>query len=150
MPVADFDLATAESAFRIRFFGALANVSAAAPHIREGGSVTLTSGSARTRPGAGWSLAAAICGGTTSLAKALAIELAPLRVNVVEPGIIRSPLWSGMSDDDQQAMFAQQAEVVPVGRVGEVTDVAQAFVYSMTQGFMTGTSIPVDGGALLV
>jgi NAD(P)-dependent dehydrogenase (short-subunit alcohol dehydrogenase family) len=86
----------------------------------------------------------------TSLAGALAVELAPVRVNVVEPGIVRSPLWSGMSASDQQAMYEQQAAVLPVCLVGEVDDVARAFVYAMTQEFMTGTSIPVDGGALLV
>jgi NAD(P)-dependent dehydrogenase (short-subunit alcohol dehydrogenase family) len=86
----------------------------------------------------------------TSLAKALAVELAPLRVNSVEPGVVRSPLWSGMSRADQDGLFALQAEVVPVGRVGEVEDVAQAFVYAMTQSFVNGASIPVDGGALLV
>jgi NAD(P)-dependent dehydrogenase (short-subunit alcohol dehydrogenase family) len=125
-------------------------VSAGAKHIRPGGSITLTSGSARTRPDAGWAVASSLCGATTSLAGALAVELAPVRVNVVEPGIIRSPLWSGMSADDQQAMYQQQAEVLPAGRVGEVQDVARAFLYAMTQSFMTGTSIPVDGGALLV
>jgi NAD(P)-dependent dehydrogenase (short-subunit alcohol dehydrogenase family) len=55
-----------------------------------------------------------------------------------------------MSAEDQEAMYRQQAAALPAGRVGEVGDVAQAFVYSMTQTFMTGTSIPVDGGALLV
>ncbi len=108
----------------------------------------MTSGSARTRPGAGWSLGARISGAVTSLTKALAVELAPIRVNCVEPGIVRSPLWSGMSPDEQQ-MFDQQADVVPVGRVGEVDDVARAFRYAMTQTFSSGASIPVDGGALL-
>jgi NAD(P)-dependent dehydrogenase (short-subunit alcohol dehydrogenase family) len=136
--------------FQVRFFGALNAVSIAAKQIRGGGSITLTSGSARTRPAAGWSVASSLCGAMTSLAGALAVELAPLRVNVVEPGIVRSPLWSGMSTEDQQAMYDQQAEQLPGGRVGEVDDVAQAFIYSMTQSFMTGTSIPVDGGALLV
>jgi NAD(P)-dependent dehydrogenase (short-subunit alcohol dehydrogenase family) len=150
MPVEGMNLDQARGFFQVRFFGALNAVSIGAAHIRPGGSVTLTSGSARTRPGAGWSVAASLCGATTSLARALAVELAPVRVNVVEPGIVRSPLWSGMSADDQQAMYDQQAATLPAGRVGEVDDIARAFVYSMTQKFMTGTSIPVDGGALLV
>jgi NAD(P)-dependent dehydrogenase (short-subunit alcohol dehydrogenase family) len=150
MPIDGMNLDQARGFFQIRFFGALNAVSIAAKHIRREGSITLTSGSARTRPGAGWSVASSLCGATTSLAGALAVELAPIRVNVVEPGIVRSPLWSGMNAEDQQAMFDQQAATLPAGRVGEVEDVAQAFLYSMTQSFMTGTSIPVDGGALLV
>jgi NAD(P)-dependent dehydrogenase (short-subunit alcohol dehydrogenase family) len=150
MPVDGMNIDQARGFFQVRFFGAVNAVSIAAKHIRPSGSITLTSGSARTRPGAGWSIASSLCGATTSLAGALAVELAPLRVNVVEPGIIRSPLWSGMSAEDQQAMYDQQAELLLGGRVGEVDDVAQAFIYSMTQSFMTGTSIPVDGGALLV
>jgi NAD(P)-dependent dehydrogenase (short-subunit alcohol dehydrogenase family) len=150
MPVDGMDLDRARGFFRIRFFGALNAVSIAAKRIRPGGSVTLTSGSARTRPGSGWAVASSLCGATTSLAGALAVELAPVRVNVVEPGIIRSPLWSGMSAEAQQAMYEEQAALLPAGRVGEVDDVARAFVYSMTQPFMTGASIPVDGGALLV
>lgn len=150
MPIDGLNLDQARGFFQIRFFGALNAVSIAAKHIRREGSITLTSGSARTRPGAGWSVASSLCGATTSLAGALAVELAPIRVNVVEPGIVRSPLWSGMNAEDQQAMFDQQAATIPAGRVGEVEDVAQAFLYSMTQSFMTGTSIPVDGGALLV
>jgi NAD(P)-dependent dehydrogenase (short-subunit alcohol dehydrogenase family) len=150
LAVDGMDIAAARDFFQIRYFGALSAVSIGWPSIREGGSITLTSGSARTRPGAGWSVPASICGAVTSLAKALAVELAPLRVNSVEPGVVRSPLWSGMSREDQDGLFAQQAEVVPVGRVGEVEDVAQAFVYAMTQSFVNGASIPVDGGALLV
>lgn len=150
MPVNGLDIDRARGFFQVRFFGALNAVSVASKHIRPGGSITLTSGSARTRPGAGWAVASSLCGATTSLAGALAVELAPLRVNVVEPGIVRSPLWSGMSVEDQQAMYGQQAELLPAGRVGEVEDVARAFIYSMTQTFMTGSSIPVDGGTLLV
>ena len=150
MPVDGMDIDQARGFFQVRFFGALNAVSIAAKHIRPEGSITLTSGSARTRPGVGWSVASSLCGATTSLGRALAVELAPIRVNVVEPGIVRSPLWSGMSTEDQQAMYDQQAAALPMGRVGEVHDVALAFLYSMTQSFMTGASIPVDGGALLV
>jgi NAD(P)-dependent dehydrogenase (short-subunit alcohol dehydrogenase family) len=150
MPVDGMDLDQARGFFQVRFFGALNAVSVASKHLRPGGSITLTSGAARTRPGAGWSVASSVCGATTSLAGALAVELAPLRVNVVEPGVVRSPLWGAMSLEDQQAMYAQQAGFLPASRVGEVEDVAQAFLYAMTQTFMTGTSIPVDGGALLV
>jgi NAD(P)-dependent dehydrogenase (short-subunit alcohol dehydrogenase family) len=150
LPIDALDIERARGFFEVRYFGALNAVSAAAPHLRQGGSITLTSGAARTRPGAGWSVASSVCGATTSLAGALAVELAPIRVNVVEPGVVRSPLWRGMSAEDQHALYRQQADALPAGRVGEVDDVARAFLYSMTQSFMTGTSIPVDGGALLV
>jgi NAD(P)-dependent dehydrogenase (short-subunit alcohol dehydrogenase family) len=150
LPVDGLDIDEARAFFQVRLFGALNVVSASAKHIRPGGSITLTSGSARTRPGAGWAVASSLCGATTSLAGALAVELAPIRVNVVEPGIIRSPLWSGMSAEDRQSMYQQQADLLPAGRVGEVHDIAHAFLYSMTQSFMTGASITVDGGALLV
>jgi NAD(P)-dependent dehydrogenase (short-subunit alcohol dehydrogenase family) len=150
MPVDGMNLDQARGFFQVRFFGALNAVSIGSKRIRPGGSITLTSGSARTRPGAGWSVASSLCGATTSLAAALAVELAPIRVNVVEPGIVRSPLWSGMSVEEQEAMYDGQAATLPAGRVGEVDDIARAFLYSMTQTFMTGTSIPVDGGALLV
>lgn len=150
LPVDGMDIDQARAFFQIRYFGALNAVSVGAKHISPDGSITLTSGAARTRPGDGWSVASSLCGATTSLAGALAVELAPIRVNVVEPGVVRSPLWSGMSAEDQQAMYSEQADLLPVGRVGEVQDVAQAFLYSMTQTFMTGTSIPVNGGALLV
>lgn len=150
LPARDMDVVAARRFFEVRYFGALTAASIAASSLRAGGSITFTSGSARVRPGSGWSVAASICGAMTSLTKALAVELAPLRVNVVEPGIVRSPLWSGMTEAEQEGMFAQQAALLPAGRVGEVSDVAQAFVYAMSQSFVTGTSIPVDGGALLV
>jgi NAD(P)-dependent dehydrogenase (short-subunit alcohol dehydrogenase family) len=149
-PIIGMDISAAQDFFQVRYFGALTTISAAAPHLHPEGSITLTSGSARTRPGAGWSLGASISGAVTSLTKALAIELAPIRVNCVEPGIIRSPLWDAMTETDRHQMYEQQGATLPAGRIGEVTDVAQAFIYAMTQTFTTGMSIPVDGGALLV
>jgi NAD(P)-dependent dehydrogenase (short-subunit alcohol dehydrogenase family) len=85
-----------------------------------------------------------------SLVRALAVELAPLRVNAVKPGVVRSPLWSGMSPEDEQALYDETGKVLPVGRVGEVTDIAAAYVYLMNQGYATGTIVTVDGGHVLV
>ncbi|WP_433203797.1 SDR family oxidoreductase [Dactylosporangium sp. CS-047395] len=145
VPLPDLDRATAASFFALRYFGALATVRAAAPHLRDGGSVTLTTGTATDRPAPGWTLGASLCGAMDALTRALAVELAPrLRVNAVKPGVIRSPMWSA-----PEAFYEQNAATVPLRRVGEVNDVARAFVYCMTQPFATGTIIPVDGGALL-
>jgi NAD(P)-dependent dehydrogenase (short-subunit alcohol dehydrogenase family) len=85
-----------------------------------------------------------------ALTTALAVELAPIRVNAVAPGLIRTPLWDAMSEADRQALYDQEAQRVPLGRVGEVADVARAYVYCMEQAFSTGTVITVEGGTLLV
>jgi NAD(P)-dependent dehydrogenase (short-subunit alcohol dehydrogenase family) len=150
MPISDLNLELARGFFQIRYFAALNCIHAARPHLRSGGSVTLTSGSAAERPGSGWALAASVCGAINSLTKALAVELAPIRVNAVAPGVVRSPLWSQLSQSDRDAMYTHVGESLPVDRVGEVDDIAQAYLYSMTQGYGTGTVIEVDGGAHLV
>jgi NAD(P)-dependent dehydrogenase (short-subunit alcohol dehydrogenase family) len=85
-----------------------------------------------------------------ALTRQLALELAPLRVNLVAPGVTRSPLWAGMSGDDEQTLYDGLAATLPVGRVGEPSDVALAYLYAMEQPMATGTSILVDGGAVLV
>ena len=144
------DLARARKAFELRYFGALGAVSAASAKIRRGGSVVLTTGAAGDRPNPGWSVAASICGAVDSLVRALAVELAPLRVNAVKPGVVRSPLWSNMSVEDQETLYDETSRLLPVGRVGEVTDIAAAYVYLMNQGYATGTIVTVDGGHVLV
>ena len=150
LEVGSMDLARARQAFQLRYFGALGAVSAAASKIRPGGSVVLTTGAAGDRPSPGWSVAASICGAMDSLVRALAVELAPLRINAVKPGVVRSPLWSDLSVEDQQTLYDQTSRLLPVGRVGEVTDLAEAYVYLMNQSYATGTIVTVDGGHVLV
>lgn len=133
-----------------RYIGALTVIAAVRESIREGGSIVLTSGNAGQRPSSGWALGASICGAMDALTRQLALELAPIRVNAVAPGVTRSDLWSNMSDADQQAMYEGLASSLPVGRVGETEDVALAYVYAMEQGMATGTVTLVDGGAVLV
>ncbi|WP_265565402.1 SDR family oxidoreductase [Streptomyces hygroscopicus] len=150
MPLETLDIEAARSFFTLRFFSALDAVRAAAPRLRAGGSVTLTTGIAKDRPGPGWAVAAGICGAVEALTKALAVELAPVRVNAVSPGVVRSPLWSGMSEGDRDAMFENIGKSLPVGRVGEVEDIAQAYLYLITQPYTTGSIITIDGGTVLV
>ncbi|SDY57295.1 NAD(P)-dependent dehydrogenase, short-chain alcohol dehydrogenase family [Asanoa ishikariensis] len=150
LTVKDMPLDQAQEFFGLRFFSALTAVKHAVPRIRAGGSITLTTGSAGERPSAGWSVAASICGAVSALTKALAIELAPVRVNAVAPGVTRSPLWAGLGEDAQDAYFRQVGEAMLVGRVGETDEIARAYAYLIDQPFSTGTILGVDGGALLV
>jgi NAD(P)-dependent dehydrogenase (short-subunit alcohol dehydrogenase family) len=149
MDMAALDLDKARDFFALRYFGALWAVHAAAPHLRAGGSITLTTGIAGRRPGRGWAVAASICGAVESLTWALAVELAPIRVNAVCPGVVRSPLWDSMSESDREQVYRDAAASIPAGRVGEVNDLAQAYLYCLTQPFATGSILTVDGGTSL-
>jgi NAD(P)-dependent dehydrogenase (short-subunit alcohol dehydrogenase family) len=150
--LADLTPEVIRSFWETRYVGALSVVRAAAQvgAVRDGGSIVLTGGNAGQRPGPGWALGASICGALEALTRQLALELAPVRVNLVAPGVTRSPLWSGMSPEDAQAMFDGLAATLPVGRAGETSDVALAYLYAMEQPMATGTSLTVDGGAVLV
>lgn len=136
--------------WNIRYWGAFAAVKDGAPKIRSSGSIVLTTGVAGVRPHKGWSVAASICSAMEGLTRALAVELAPIRVNAVSPGVVKSPLWDAMSEKDREAMYRAAGAALPVGRVGEVEDIAQAYLFLMKEGFSTGQVIVVDGGTVLV
>ena len=144
------DLSLARRAFDIRYWGALAAVKYGAPRIVQGGSIVLTTGVAALRPRSGWAFGASVCGAMEALTRALAVELAPLRVNAVSPGLIATNLWQNMSEEDRREMYEQAGKHLPVGRVGEARDVAGAYLFLMESAFATGQTVVVDGGAVLV
>ncbi|HEX4635702.1 MAG TPA: SDR family oxidoreductase [Rhizomicrobium sp.] len=148
--LADVDLAAAREFFALRYWGAYAAAKHAAPLIRSGGSITFTSGLAGQRPHSGWSVASSICSAMEGLTRALAVELAPIRVNIVSPGVVKSPLWSNMSEADRQGLYKAMAETLPLRHVGEPEEVAQAYLYLMKQSYGTGQRVTVDGGGALV
>jgi NAD(P)-dependent dehydrogenase (short-subunit alcohol dehydrogenase family) len=148
--LASTDLQQARSAFELRYWAALAAVKYGSPHIRPQGSVVLTTGIAGQRPRKGWVIAASVCGTIEALARALAIELAPIRVNAVSPGVVRTNLWQSMGAEEREALFANVGKALPVGRVGEASEIAQAYLFLMQEGFSTGQTVVVDGGAVLV
>jgi NAD(P)-dependent dehydrogenase (short-subunit alcohol dehydrogenase family) len=148
--LADIEVAAAKKYFDLRYFGAITAVRYGAPCINPGGSIVLTSGIASPRPGPGWFLGASICAAIEGFTRTISIELSPVRVNAVSPGVVRTNLWSGMSEADREGMYASVGGKLPVQRVGEAEDIAQAYLYCMKQSFMTGQILVTDGGTVLV
>jgi len=148
--VARTDLGAARDYMGVRLWGAWAAVKHGAPLVRPGGSIVLTSGIVARRPGRGWALGATITAAIEGFTRALAVEVAPVRVNAVSPGVVRTPLWSGMSEDEREAMYATRGASLPVGRVGEAEDLAEAYLFLMRERFATGQVVVVDGGGVLV
>jgi NAD(P)-dependent dehydrogenase (short-subunit alcohol dehydrogenase family) len=143
-PVRQLSLDDAHKAMESKFWGAYRVARAA--RIRDGGSLTIVSGFLSVRPSATSVLQGAINAALESLVRGMALEFSPVRVNAVSPGMIRTPLWSGMDDDKREAMFAAVAEKLPAKRAGEPEDIANAILYAAATPFTTGSTIVVDGG----
>ena len=148
--IVETNVATAREFFDLRYWGAFMAVKYAAARINAGGSVVLTGGIVSTRPNAGWSIGASICAAMDGFTRAMAVELAPVRVNLVSPGVIRTNLWSSIAETERDAFYEQVATALPVRHVGEAAQVAQAYIYLMKQPFVTGQILVTDGGAVLV
>jgi len=148
--IADTDIAKAREYFTLRYWGAFAAVKYAVPNINKGGSICLTSGIASQRPGAGWSLGSSICGAMEGFCRAMAVELAPIRVNVVLPGVTKTNLWDSIPAKDRESFYNTVANSLLVKRVGEAEEIAAAYIFLMKQTFATGQTLVVDGGAVLV
>jgi NAD(P)-dependent dehydrogenase (short-subunit alcohol dehydrogenase family) len=132
-------------AFDAKVIGALLLVK----HLRPTASVTLFSGIVAWRPRPGTAVTATTNGAVAFLAQALAVELAPVRVNAVSPGIIDSGAWDGMGADKDK-MFADVAARNPARRIGTTQDISTAVLGAITNPFLTGTVLHLDGGARLV
>jgi NAD(P)-dependent dehydrogenase (short-subunit alcohol dehydrogenase family) len=146
-PVRSLSLADAKIAMESKFWGTYRIARAA--KIRESGSLTFVSGFLSVRPSANSVLQGAINAALEALARGLALELAPVRVNAVSPGLIATPLWSGMADDKRDAMFAGAAQRLPARRVGQPDDIANAVMFLVTTPFATGSTVRVDGGGAI-
>ena len=146
-PVRGLSLDDARRAMESKFWGAYRVARAA--RIAEGGSLTFVSGFLSVRPSAGAVLQGAINAALEALARGLALELAPVRVNAVSPGLIETPLWSGLSEEKRTAMFAGAAERLPARRVGQPDDIARAVLFLASTPFATGSTVRVDGGGAI-
>jgi NAD(P)-dependent dehydrogenase (short-subunit alcohol dehydrogenase family) len=145
----EMEVASARRFFELRYWGAFTAAKHGHRNIRPGGSIVFTSGVASARPGPGWSVAASICSAMEGLTRALAMELAPVRVNIVSPGVVKTPLWRDMTAEAREALYAAQAQRLPVGHVGEPEEIAESYLYLMRQTYVTGQTLVVDGGGLL-
>jgi len=146
-PVRKLSLADARSAMESKFWGAY-HVARAAK-IKDGGSLTLVSGFLSVRPSKTSVLQGAINAALEALVRGLALELSPVRVNAVSPGLIDTPLWSKLDDGTRQAMFDATAERLPARRVGRPEDVANAILYLAATPFASGSTVFVDGGGAI-
>jgi NAD(P)-dependent dehydrogenase (short-subunit alcohol dehydrogenase family) len=144
-PVQDLDREAITRAFDAKVIGALLLVK----HLRPTVSVTLFSGIVAWRPRPGMAVTATTNGAVAFLAQALAVELAPVRVNAVSPGIVDSGAWDGLGAG-KDTMFADVAARNPARRVGTPQDVSAAVLSAITNPFLTGTVLHLDGGARLV
>jgi NAD(P)-dependent dehydrogenase (short-subunit alcohol dehydrogenase family) len=122
---------------------------ARAAEIKAGGSLTLVSGFLSIRPRPNSAIVSAANGALESLARALALELAPVRVNCVSPGIIDTPIRAAMPEAARKDMLAKIAGGLPVGRVGLAEDIGVQILAFMGNGFASGAVVYIDGGALI-
>lgn len=113
-------------------------------------SITLFSGILSRRPSPGFAALASINAAVEGLGRALALELAPVRVNVISPGLAEAPVYEGMPPAQRQAYFESMAKQLPVKRIGTPEDIAATVLHLMQNGYTTGTVVDVDGGSLLI
>ena len=146
-PARTLALADAYAAMDSKFWGAYRVARAA--KITDGGSLTLISGFLSVRPSKSSVLQGAINAALEALARGLALELSPVRVNAVSPGMIATPLWSKLSDEARQSMFDNAAARLPARRVGQPEDIANAVIYLASTAYATGSTVLVDGGGAI-
>jgi NAD(P)-dependent dehydrogenase (short-subunit alcohol dehydrogenase family) len=122
----------------------------AAGHVRAGGSLIFMSGTGARRAVPGLALAPALAAGLAALARNLAVELAPVRVNVIAAGFVDTPLSAALLGDALEARREQLRATLPIRRVVGPADVAALAVHLMTNTAITGATFDIDGGQQLV
>ncbi|MDH6216891.1 SDR family oxidoreductase [Streptomyces pseudovenezuelae] len=114
------------------------------------GSILFGTGGLAVKPAPGRAAVTVAFAAVEALARALAVELAPLRVNAIRPGLTDSDMWSSVPQAQREQIFGEFARTAPVRRVGSPEDFGTAATYLMTATFVTGVVLDVDGGAAYV
>jgi len=142
--------AALESAFKTKFWGYFFCAKYAIPYLRSDGSIVFTIGGAARSAIPATAGLAAVNGAIMCMAMTLAKELAPIRVNILSPGLVDTPAYNWMSEQEKRTFFDQMGGSLPVGRIGRPDEIAQAVLYFLTNGYTTGAVLDVDGGGRLL
>ncbi|KAE8382160.1 hypothetical protein BDV26DRAFT_27628 [Aspergillus bertholletiae] len=146
-----FDVPYIESSGTVRFIGSLILAKHAPSYVHQApsSSLTFTSGVLTTRPAPGWTLVAATGSAIEGMARGLAVDLAPIRVNTVSPGAVLTEIFGTLETDNLEKMLEMIRGQTLTGEIGKPEDVAEAYLYAMKDRFVTGELIRSNGGKLL-
>lgn len=154
IPVQNLSTENMQKAGQVRFFAPLLIAKHAVSYLTGGStsSITFTGGALAEKPIPGWVLVSAFAAGMQGIIRGLAIDLKPIRVNVVQPGPVKTNLYSasGIPDEAQEGISADASQRLPVGRIGAVEDLAEAYIYLMKDTNATGSIVNSNGGMLIV
>jgi len=149
-PLESMERSAIERMLAGKFWGPINLVQHGLKQLREGGSILLFSGLAADRPGVGTSMVSALNAGVEGLVRALAVELAPVRVNAISPGVVDTEGWAFMDEATKKGFFADLATKLPARRIGAPTDLADAALFMLTNRYLTGEVVHVNGGGSLI
>jgi NAD(P)-dependent dehydrogenase (short-subunit alcohol dehydrogenase family) len=144
--VADLDRDALRLSFDTKVIGPLMLAKHLAPRVSDGGSFVLFSGVAAAKIAVGTLGVAITNAAADTLARSLALELAPIRVNAISPGVVDTGAWDDFGPEGKADYFRQVAARNPAHRIGTADDIAQAVLFAMTSTFLTGQTLHIDGG----
>ena len=153
MTIDQFTKEAAEKIFDIRYWALLECIKHAVKHMPKSrtSSITFTSATISERPSPGWVLVGTgVTGALNSMSRGLAMDLAPIRVNCVAPGVVDTELWSWLEEGARTELFKDYSKKFLTGSVGEPDEVAEAYGYLIRCTYVTGQIVTIDGGAALV
>lgn len=142
----DLTLEDLRAGFDAKFWPHLQSVKAALPYLSQRGSITFVTSVSGRLAAPGIAGLAAINGAIEAMVRPLAVELAPIRVNAVAPGVTDTAWWSFLPEAERQAAFAQYATATTAGRVGKPEEIAEVIALLLRNSYLTGQTIVCDGG----
>lgn len=149
-PFATAEMAPLRAMFDAKFFGPYLTARDALPKKKPGGAIMLFSGVLSRRPGENCAGLGAVNGAVEALTRTMALELGPdIRVNCMSPGMVRSEAYDAVPEEAREAMYRDTGASLPVGRVGMPSEIAQAVLASLSNGYLTGQVLDVDGGHMI-
>jgi NAD(P)-dependent dehydrogenase (short-subunit alcohol dehydrogenase family) len=149
-PFLELSVKEARRFFDSKFWGQYVVAKYGAKKIQKGGSITFFSGIASQKPVPNLAVASSINAAIEGLTRALAFELAPIRVNAISPGTISTPVWNSVPEKERLAYFKEVSQKLPAGRIGQPEDIAEAVRFLVECGYVTGEVIYCDGGDRLI
>ncbi len=149
-PIAEMDMKAAREILETKQWGQMLCVHYGSKMISKTGSITVFSGTVTQKPLPGSTMFAAVGAASEASARVWGLELAPVRVNSVVPGVIETPVWGNLMGDAASDTLESIAESLPVGRVGSADDVAKAVEFLIDNEFVNGHALVVDGGHRLI